>query len=252
MQLHEMLIIILTGGILIGTPLYIYFRTQMIKSTGEFHKKRILKITAINLVLMISVYLFFLAILLSILYQQEGIISYTNLIVAGITLIVLGICFYGNGIYITSIVIEAFTPLDLKKSKSFNIQDNVIHLFHGPISHTLIYSGYIIIFFLFSIMEKNSNPTTSLLYTMVVCGIITGIMYTIAQSFNGTILYQFITSLSIFVIVITRYGTNIISVFNYSLQTFFFFFLVSFLITSSVYILYMRKRTKSIWYIRST
>lgn len=252
MQLHELILILITIGLVVGAPVYIFFRKKMLRNPAEsgFNKRRVFKVVTINIVLNIIAYLTFILILVSMLSSQLFIgLNKSIWIIAIIYLAIIGLCSYGNGMYITSVIIETFTPSDLREKKSFKTQFIATHLFHGPISHILIYSGYIIALFLLSMIDFGLGNTTSLpLWIMIICGLCGGVFYSAAQNFNGTILYQWITSLITFVIFISAFFIEIMtSLFDYSLATFFFSFSLAFLITSSAYLILRKKRGENIW-----
>ena len=250
MYLHEILLILLTGVLILGAPIYMFFRRKMVEKPAVegFRRKRVLKVTSINIFINMIVYLIFLLMLISILYKQGTFdieIIFLTIIFLGIT----GLPFYGNGIYITSVVLEAFTLPDLRRLKSFKTQFIATHLFHGPIGHVLIYSGYILALFLLSIMDIVTGDGASLSPVVIgVCGLAVGIIYSIAQAFNGTIPYQFVTSLAAFLIFVIVHSARVHGLlFDYSLSTFFFFFSIAFLITSLVYLVWKAKKTENIW-----
>ena len=148
--------------------------------------------------------------------------------------------------YVSAIVIEAFTQPELRKQKSFKTQFIATDLFHGPISHIIIYSGYVIALFLLSIIEllienKASIPPI----VMIICGIIAGMIYCITQNFNGTIRFQFRTSLATLCLFMFFYvSRSLESMFDYSLTTFFIFFSITFIAASLMYYTF-EKKTKN-------
>jgi len=252
MQLHELILILSVIGLLFGAPIYIFFRKKMLQNPAEngFNKRRVFKIVAINIILNITASLTFILILVSMLSGQWFIgLNKSILIITIIYLIIIGLCSYGNGMYITSVVIETFTPPALRGKKSFKTQFIATHLFHGPISHILIYSGYIIVLFLLGVIDFDMGNTTSLLpWIMVICGLCAGVIYSAAQNFNGTILYQWITALITGVIFISTFFTEIItSLFEYSFATFYFFFSLAFLMTSLGYLFLRKRRGENLW-----
>lgn len=256
MYLQELLLILITLCSIIVTPMYLFFRKEMVKnpSKGGFHSLRVIKIININILLSMIPYLLFILMLISVLYK-EGTFSLSPevIIITVIFLIIIGLSLYGNGMYITSIIIEAFTLPHLRKQKSFCTQFIATNLIHGPISHIIIYSGYILALFLLSIIEvinqSNSSIPTTLL---IICGIIAGMIYCITQNFNGTIRFQFRTSfVTLFLFIVFYLNKSQESIFNYSLATFFLFFSISFLIASLFYLIFemSKKNKKGIsWY----
>lgn len=250
MYLHETLIIFLTTSLLVGTPIYMYLRKLMVNKPAlqGFKLSRVIKITSINVALNLIVFLIFLFMLVSVLNKQ-GIFNIETIMLSAAFFIVTGLTFYGSGIYITSVVLEAFTLPDLRRINSYKTQFIATHLFHGPISHILVYTGYIVALFLLSVLDistgAGANITPSL---MILCGITVGIIYSAAQAFNGTIPYQFITStftLFIFGLVCL---TNVHAyLLDYSLSTFFVSFSVTFLTSCLIFFGWRYSKTKNIW-----
>lgn len=75
-------------------------------------RKRILKLTLVNFILNVIAATYFTLFLL--LVAQRQTINFQNLVFTGllyIYLLLIGLTFYGNGVYVTSITIEDFTPL---------------------------------------------------------------------------------------------------------------------------------------------
>jgi hypothetical protein len=171
-----------------------------------------------------------------------------NIIVLVLFFMVTGFSFYGNGIYITSVVLEAFTLPELKRLSSFKTQFVVTHLFHGPISHILIYSGYIIALFLLGILDMlTGQGSLRVIPYLLICGAIVGIMYALGQIFNGTIPYQFFTCLFSLIAFIAFLGFKQFSLFGFSIASYFFSFAITFLISSFVYYLLKGRKKDNIW-----
>lgn len=226
-HLHEFLLIFLTGAFILFAPVYIFFRVKMLKNPdhGGFTHKRIMKATFINVVLNIAVYLIFLSMLISVVGKQE-VLNTQIWILITFFLIITGLTFYGNGIYITSIVIETFTPKALRRFKLFKTQFIATHLYHGPISHVLIYSGYVLAILLLSIIEISIGEKSLSPNILGICGLVSGIIYFIAHAFNRTILYQLYPSITLLLIFLGIYSNRLNTVLlNYSLSSFFFFFI---------------------------
>lgn len=236
MFLYEVLLFILTATLILGVPFYEFFRKRMVSSERQiFSRRRVVKVTIINLGLNIAVYLIFLAMLIILLLKIQEI-NYQIILVSITFLIVTGLAFYGNGIYITSIVIEAFTLPELKKLNSFKIQFVATHLFHGPISHILIYSSYIIALFLLGLLDILTGKGSLIFIPyLMICGIVTGIMHALGQILNGTIPYQFLTSVILFILFLFFIYFKGSSLFGFSVASYFFSFSVAFLLSGLLY-----------------
>ena len=162
-----------------------------------------------------------------------------------IILFIFFICltFYGEGIYLTSIVLEAYTLPQLRKINYFKTQFIATHLFHGPISHILIYSGWILVFFALALLDliNGAMVTGYTIKILLITGGITGFVYALAQVYNGTTPYQFITGMltltgllltsvatnnSIFASGIATYFLALIIIFNLTLLSYFVFLLI--------------------------
>jgi len=79
--------------------------------------------------------------------------------------------------------------------RSYKTQFIGTHLFHGPISHVFIYSGWLLVMLLLSIIDmyfRFSIPT-SLPSIILFSGSLIGLFYALAQIYNGTFAYQFVT-----------------------------------------------------------
>lgn len=98
--------------------------------------------------------------------------------------------------YITSILLEDFTLPDLRSVSAFKTQHMVTRLFHGPVSHILIYSGWMAVFLMLAIMDMYIKlPILNGNYlSLFVVGGITGLFYALGQIYNGTAIYQFVAN----------------------------------------------------------
>ena len=249
MFIYELLLFVLTLTLVVGVPLYIFFRNRMVKSSKvQIHpRKRVLKITLINLSLNTIIYLIFLTMLITLLLKGHKI-DLSVVITSILFLLITGLSFYGNGIYITSIVLEAYTLPELKSLSSFKTQFIATHLFHGPISHILIYSGYILALLLLGILDVLTGRGTLILAPyLLACGIVVGVMYAWGQIFNGTIPYQFLTCLfSLFALMIFL-SLKQASLFNFSVASYFFGFAITFLLSGLVYFLLKGRNKENFW-----
>ena len=93
-----------------------------------------------------------------------------------------------------AVILEAFTLPKLRKQPAFQTQFIATYLFHGPISHFFIYSGYIFAFFLLALIEFVSPFQLSVHIPIALLGLPIGVIYAFAQIYNKTYRYQMITS----------------------------------------------------------
>jgi len=209
MLIEENLLLLLTVAVIIGAPLYMYFREKMIKkpvSLRTHSRRRVIKLTMINIALNLTASLFFSIFLILILQRSNLLSDPALLILVIIYLVIMWLTFYGNGIYITSIVLEDFTLTELRVVNSFKTQFIATHLFHGPISHILIYSGWLFVLLILSIIEIHLKlPAPSTYWPiMLISGVVMGVFYAFAQIYNGTAVYQlFSGTVAMFIIAIT-------------------------------------------------
>ncbi|MEK9200517.1 MAG: hypothetical protein AAB909_00925 [Patescibacteria group bacterium] len=150
-------------------------------------------------------------------------------------------------------MLEAYTLPHLKTLKEFHTQFVATHLFHGPISHVLIYSGWPTSLFLLTILNRHSFFPELQPLLVIVLGIgasIAGFGYAVAQIYNRTAPYQIITIFT---------GLTIFSLLNFPLyqlaftnymNIYFFSFSSSAFLLLSVYITKTKLSGKSInWYL---
>jgi hypothetical protein len=244
MYLHEILLFIITFLVVFLTPAYIHFRNNMVKEVKPkaFTRKRIIKVTLINMLLILGVNSLSQLLLFSMIFiKPDGFVNSSVFFLTGLFFLVSGFTFYGSGIYISSIMMESYTRPSVMKSHSFKTQFIATHLFHGPISHVLIYSGLIINYFILSTIDfaTGSTPIISKLL-LSIAGIILGGFYSMAQVYNRTIMYQFITallSLGAYYIVII---VNEINITDFSFGIFYSTFLLSFIISGIFYLIHYK------------
>lgn len=198
MLTYELSLIILSLLVLVGTPTYVFFRNKMVRhqivGKGGFTYRRVVTLTLTNIAVISTVYLFFQLMFISVLHFQFPTSS-LSIFISILFLLTTGITFYGSGIYITSIVLEAYTLPHLTKVTAFKTQFIATRLFHGPISHFLIYSGFIFAFFLLAILELFSPYVLKPHLWVSLLGLPIGIIYALAQIYNKTYRYQLVVSL---------------------------------------------------------
>lgn len=223
-----------------GIPIYAVARRQMkreSKGKTKYSRARVIKITAFNLFLntLIAAYSSLL-----LFTATNRLISFdpVGLILISLFLFSVSLTYYGNGIYATSVVSEAYTHPDLKKIPHFHTQFIATHLFHGPISHIMIYSGWLFAFLFLALFDMlcstplEGAPASSL----VIVGGITGALYALSQMYNGTAPFQFISGLFSIAIFSFILLTGEISLFLFPIATYFFSFNAAFNIILFFYV----------------
>lgn len=197
MTLENIVLSVLSFVLILGTPIYVYYRNRMVESattkTSGYTKFRVVRLTLFNITATMTFCGLFMLLYLSIVnftFPQD----LTSFILSFLLFTTLGLCFYGAGIYITSIVLEAFTLPNLKKITSYKTQFIATHLFHGPISHVLVYSGFIFALLILSLLEFSTTGTVAS-EILLILAIPTGIMYAFAQIYNQTYPYQLVTAI---------------------------------------------------------
>lgn len=179
----------------VSLALYVKFRNDMDKENGkeEYTKRRLFKLTTINLFFnsLISLYFFALFLLVARDFSVFDPFSF-----AGAILFFFALClsFYGNGIYIASIVIDEYTSAELREEESFDIQFLATHLFHGPVSHVLMFAGFSLAFLALIFLSANGNAVEigSRPEWIILAGAAVGLFHALSQIYNGNALYQFI------------------------------------------------------------
>lgn len=253
MHFEEFLLLLLPIAAIFGVPLYIFLREKMVrKKASNFSRKRVIKLTLVNFFLNTAVALYFLT-LFSLIISRAFSLNFQNVFLATAFLTMICLTFYGNGIYITSIALEAFTLPQLRFNKQFKTQFIATHLFHGPISHVFIYSGWILALLFLSILDLANQPLTVTVspYLMVLAGGVVGVYYAGAQIYNGTVPYQFITgifSLLIFSATLMMFGLSLL---DYPVSSFFFGFIVAFIITLTGYFIFETTQGENVDWDRS-
>lgn len=243
--MKEHLLLLLPAILIVGVPLYSYFRHRMVqrnKTLADYSKKRVLRLTAINLALNFGMFLYSTFLLVTIVGVNQPIFFLTGVLLF-LYFLTVAIVFYGNGIYITAIVIENYTVLELKKRDPFRKQFVATHLFHGPVSHFLIYSGWIVVFLIIALIDSIvfvPFQPSFYLGLLVTGAIVAGFAYGMAQVFNGTSPYQLVTGLVTLLIALLVLGLNPL-VFHFTLVMVFFIFLnATFNLTILGYFLFLK------------
>lgn len=182
----------------IATPPFLRFRERMSRNANPktYTKKDVMRFTAFNIFINSFTYFGFMLIFLSILKKPNVVFTLPLYLISAFFLLAAGITFYGSGIYMTSVIIDTLTPKEVRKNLKLRKQLLATHLFHGPISHIIIFSGFIVSGALLTILDLSTGPTLdSLPKLILVSGAILGLFMGYAQITNGSAPYQTITGL---------------------------------------------------------
>jgi hypothetical protein len=247
MPSEETLLFLLTLAVVIGVPLYIFFRQKMVTSSHKakvFSRKKVLKLTIINITLNILVSFYFFSFLVMVL-MRNGISFTPTLIVSTLLMMaIMWVTFYGNGIYITSIVLEDFTLPQLRFDKAFKTQFIATHLFHGPISHFLIYSGWLFVLLILASLDiQLPLPKESLYWIpLIISGLILGTFYAVAQIYNGTAVYQFVSGVTALIIIFILLFISKTNISHLPITSYFLGCIIAFVVVLGSYVLYLTYR----------
>lgn len=200
--LNELSLLIISLSVIGGALPYLYIRKKMVHSiVHRYTKSRILKVSFAYMSIMLYALLLVTTNLVGILLS--GTVPYTDgtIVLSLLIVLMLGITMFGAGMYTVSILAEAYTTTTLKHSSGFEKLHLAIYLSHGPISHIFMNSGYIIIFFLLSILSSILHISGNELVPLFqIIGIIFGVLFGVAQIANGTALFQYTTTTTCFLI----------------------------------------------------
>lgn len=198
MALQELSFVGMSGIFALAAPYYLRFRAKMSKHSKPetYSKRQILRFTTVNLTLNAMAYFGFMLIFLSIITKPNVTFSLPIYLISAFFLLAAGITFYGSGMYMASVVIETLTPEIAKKSEDFKRQFLSINLFHGPISHIVIFSGFIVAGVLLALLDLATGPTLESIPRLILAsGAILGLSMGYAQITNGTAPYHTITGI---------------------------------------------------------
>lgn len=240
MEILDKLLLILPLATLMGVPGYIFFRERMVhreKKPDGHSRKRIFKLTAINLAInsLATIYFFVLFVILVSKIGSE--ITIGEIFLATFFMLTVGITYYGNGIYITSIVLEDYTLPELRSAPWFKTQFIAAHLFHGPISHILVYSGWLLIFLALALLDLSGTPmpVLSTQIFLIIGGSLVGVTYARAQVYNGTAPYQFWVGFVALALFLFKLSTSGVVLTLYPVGLFFISVISMFEIVLSIY-----------------
>ena len=219
----ENLLLVFPVFLLVGLPLYIKFREGMDREMEkeDYSRKRLFKLTTTNFLLNILVSAYFF-VLLSLLLPYLSDFSLFAYVIFFFFFLSVCVTFYGNGIYIASIVIDEYTPPELKEEKLFDLQYLATNLYHGAISHALIYSGWPAAMLFLALLNLSGAvlPQGVNLWLMTAAGSVVGLLYAVAQIYNGTALYQFTTGFIFLIgfLLVLESGSVILQLFSKKLR----------------------------------
>jgi len=154
-------------------------------------------------------------------------------------------------VYITSIVLEYYTLPQIKRLREFNTQFIATHLFHGPISHILVYSGWLLVLLLLSLLDliQPSAFKTQMFMQLLLLGSLTGIIYATAQIYNGTATFQLITGIFAATTLATFLGFNQFDLLISPVALYFSGLLLTFNSTLAIYFIHKKVVGEKIaWY----
>lgn len=195
MNPQEFAVYALTFAEIVGVPMYMKFRTNMklhnAKASINYSKKRIIRLLMVNFFLnsigtLWSIFMFFRLSNMRFFESTEGILFF--LMYAGAVLCT----YYGNGLYIASVTIEAYLWNSLG-----NIDSNALkalkHII-GPVSHLIIHTGWLVALLGLASLDGLTNVRENLNWApLVIAGICVGIGHAASQFYSKTAKYQFIT-----------------------------------------------------------
>jgi hypothetical protein len=249
MSLQEISLVSLSSGFAIAAPSFLYFRKKMSKEKepSKHSRNRIIRFTAYNLILNSLAYFGFMLVFLGII-SKPGVTMNLPLVFASTCfLLASAITFYGCGIYITAVITETLTPQEFRKMPYFKRQFTVTNMFHGPISHTIIFSGFIVAGALLCILDLMTGPTIdSIPRLLLVGGGIMGLSMGYSQIINGSAPYHTVIGI---VSVVGLYVLDRVEGWKFTsspVGIFMIGFFVAFLLLN-IYTIIFRWKGKNIW-----
>lgn len=246
----EFILLAFTTSFVLGTPVLLYYRSKMtkgrVKKHSNYSKRRILKITVINIIVLFLSFVEFLS-LYYFLISSARDFKPQYIILSILFFIIYALIFYGGGIYVAAMVMEAYTIPELTKSEFFKTQLIAIKLFHHPISHALVFSGALfamLIMVFLDISLRSLSPTDIPL--LIFAGFLGGGFYAYSQIHNGTAIFHIPTGLICLILLIAGFRLSGIN-FNQSITGIYYLpFLITFNTIILIYILSLKKRHKKI------
>lgn len=214
---------------------------------SNYSKKRVIKLTVLNILMMFVMLSIFLALYVSII-SKATTFEAEYIILSVLLVIIIGLTFYGEGIYITSIVLEAYTIPELTKSEFFKTQLVALKLFHHPISHILVFSGFMFILLILAFLESSigsSNPQN--LKTLLFAGALAGAVFAYAQIKSSTAIFNLPASLVCFVLLLLNFQISHQTLTHSIIGSYYLIFLAVFNLTTLSYVLTLKRRHKKIF-----
>ncbi len=195
MNPQELAVYILTIAEITGVPAYIMLRNSMEKNNAKptvtYSKRRIVRLLLVNFVLNSLGALWSLFMLMNLdsmnFFQSvEGMLFF--LIYAGALLCT----YYGNGMYIASITIEAYFWHSKPDPHSNGFK--ALKHFHGPISHLIIHTGWLVVLLGLASLDGLAGLRENLNWIpLTIAGVCAGAGHAASQFYSKTAKYQFIT-----------------------------------------------------------
>lgn len=198
MSLQEISLLTLSGLFTVVSPTFLYYRKRMSKNSKpeNYSKRRILEFTGFNMAINSVAYFSFMLVFLGIITKPGVVFTVPLVLLSAFFLLAAAVTFYGCGMYIASVIIDIYTPRQLRKIPYLRRQAIATDIFHGPISHIIIFSGFIIAAVLLCILDLMTGPTLdSIPRLLLIGGAILGLSMGYAQIVNGTAPYQTITGI---------------------------------------------------------
>lgn len=242
--------IVLTLVYSVGFPFYNRYRSKMkAKVTQKFSTIKIFKHVAINQVLNLFILLFLFS---NLEWMLRGSLDHgTNVLFLILFITSISTASFGSGMYVTSIIIDSYTLPRLRKYVEFKVQFIAEHLFHGVLSHSLVYCSYISSFLFLSLYEisiplRLSDSNNLLLFA----GMVFGFAFAVSQIQIDTHLYPFMAAVIaciIMAIVVKGFQINVL---DFRFSSYYLGFLTGEILTNIVNFLNIFHSGRNIYFDR--
>lgn len=249
MSLQELSLVALSGAFSLAAPSFLYFRRKMSKEKApeKQSRKRILRFTAFNLILNSLAYFGIMLTFLSVITKPGVIMTPTLTIISTFFLLAGAVTFYGCGMYITAVITETLTPQQFRKLPYFRRQFIATNMLHGPVSHTIMFSGFIVAGALLVILDMiTGTPLESLPRLFLVCGALLGLSMGYAQIVNGSAPFHTITGIISVIALVILDRFNDWKFTGSPIGVYMMGFLITFLILN-IYTIMFRWKWKNLW-----
>ena len=193
--MQEIAVYVLTLAEIVGVPAYIMLRNSMEKNNAKptvtYSKRRIIRLLLVNFVLNSLLALWSLFMLtnldnMNFFQSTEGMLFF--LIYASALLCT----YYGNGMYIASITIEAYFWHSKPDPHSNGFK--ALKHFHGPISHLIIHTSWLVVLLGLASLDGLAGIRENLNWIpLTLAGSCVGVGHALSQFYSKTAKYQFIT-----------------------------------------------------------